>query len=153
SPAAEEIVDLRNPLLAFGLALLLPGLGHFYQRRAGKAILFMVCILGTYFYGWALGGYQDVYACWEPRAFRHYGYFAQVWVGLPAWPAMLQASVDPPPLGKTFMTPPRVLSPRDADYDPKKQDGNNDLAKWSRDLAGNFEMGGVLTMVAGLLNV
>ena len=136
---ADQVIDLKNPLLAAGLAFVLPGLGHLYQGRLGKAILFMVCILGTYFYGWAISGGKVVYACWNPDSLRHYGYFCQVWVGLPAWPAMIQATVKPP-LGPTFMVPP--------DFTNK----NNNLSDWYRNYPG-FELGSVLTMVAGLLNL
>ena len=73
-PSAEEeqIVDLRNPLLAALLALIWPGLGHLYQRRTGKGLLLMICILGTYFYGWALGDGKVTYAAWNPRSARNY---------------------------------------------------------------------------------
>ena len=55
--AAEETIeiDLRNPVLAAVLAWVWPGLGHLYQRRYGKGVLYMVCILSTWFFGLALG--------------------------------------------------------------------------------------------------
>lgn len=58
SPAAEQPIeiDLREPGRAALYAWLWPGAGHLYQRRYAKGILFMVCILGTYFFGLALGG-------------------------------------------------------------------------------------------------
>ena len=52
-PALE--IDLRDPWLAGLLAWLVPGAGHLYQRRTGKGLLFMICILSTYFFGLALG--------------------------------------------------------------------------------------------------
>ncbi|MCE9546524.1 MAG: hypothetical protein K8T25_13540 [Planctomycetia bacterium] len=142
APETAEIVDLRNPLLAALLALLWPGLGHLYQRRIGKSLLFMVCILGTYTYGWFLGGEKVVYASWNPPQMRHYGYLCQVWVGLPAWPAMVQSALGSP-LGPNFMAPPRIHT---------NSEGDNDLAIWNREYP-TFELGSVLTMVAGLLNV
>ena len=61
--AEEPIeVELREPWLALFLAWLWPGAGHFYQRRYAKAVLFMVCILGTWFFGLSLGGGHVVYA-------------------------------------------------------------------------------------------
>jgi hypothetical protein len=145
-PAAEEeqIVDLRNPLWAAFLALLWPGLGHLYQRRFPKAVLLMVCILGTYFYGWWLGGFRTTYMAIDPPAARNYGFLAQMWVGLPAWPAIIQSGKRAP-LGKDFMRPPEFRS--------SIWDGDNDLAIWYRQDSGRLEMGFVLTMIAGLLNV
>ena len=48
-------IDLRDPLVAGVLAWLWPGAGHLYQRRYAKGMLFMVCILGTFFFGLVLG--------------------------------------------------------------------------------------------------
>ena len=48
-------VDLRNPYLAALLAWLIPGAGHFYQRRRAKGALFCICILGTFLFGLGLG--------------------------------------------------------------------------------------------------
>jgi len=142
--AQEQIVDLRNPLLAAALALVWPGLGHIYQRRTGKGLLLMVCILGTYFYGWALGGGKVTYFVWNPKSLRHYGYLCQFWVGLPAWPAMIQAT-SRAPLGNNFMTPPRIHADGRATV--------TDLSIWYRQYGSRFELGGVLTMIAGLLNI
>src|SRR5690606_16735778 len=51
SSPTEPTVDLKNPMLAAGLALLVPGLGHAYQGRNFKAAIFFVCILGLFFTG------------------------------------------------------------------------------------------------------
>ena len=48
-------IDLRDPLVAGILAWIWPGAGHLYQRRYAKGVLFMVCILGTFFFGLVLG--------------------------------------------------------------------------------------------------
>ena len=49
SSSEESIyIDLRSPYLAALLAWLCPGAGHLYQRRYGKGVLFLVCILSTY---------------------------------------------------------------------------------------------------------
>ena len=55
-------IDLKDPRLAAFLAWLVPGLGHFYQGRTGKGVLFFVCILGTFVYGLYIGGGRVVYA-------------------------------------------------------------------------------------------
>ena len=51
----RETTDLKDPVLAGFLAWLIPGLGHWYQGRRGKAGLFFVCILGMFLYGSYLG--------------------------------------------------------------------------------------------------
>jgi hypothetical protein len=112
-PAAADrslLIDLRDPLLAAFLAWLIPGAGHFYQRRWGKGGLFMVCILGTFFMGLCMGQGRVVYASWRHNDER-YAYFCQLGVGLPALPALVQAlrmGSDPPraPLLHGLMAPP-----------------------------------------------
>ena len=86
---SEHRIDLKNPYLAALLAFLIPGAGHFYQRRFFKAAIYSICILGTFFYGMALGDWQVVYYRGDP-GHRPYGYFAQAMVGLPALPALVQ---------------------------------------------------------------
>jgi hypothetical protein len=106
-------VELRDPYIAACLAWLIPGLGHFYQRRWGKGGLFMVCILGTFFMGLWMGQGKVVYASWRPND-QHYAYFCQLGVGLPALPALVQAfrmGSDPPlaPLANGIMAPPLLF--------------------------------------------
>lgn len=103
-------IDLRDPFLAACLAWLIPGAGHFYQRRWGKGGLFMICILGTFFMGMWMGQGRVVYASWRHNDQR-YAYFCQLGVGLPALPALVQSmrmSSDPPkaPLFGGIMAPP-----------------------------------------------
>lgn len=49
--SADETIDLKEPGLAAFLAWLVPGLGHWYQGRTAKAILYFVCIMGLFGYG------------------------------------------------------------------------------------------------------
>jgi hypothetical protein len=149
-PPAEELIeiDLRDRPLAAALAWLIPGAGHAYQRRWGKAAVFAICILGTFFYGMYLGDGRVVYASWGPTEHqRRLPYFLQLGVGLPALPALVQASFDPPPLGD-FMRPPRFH--RVADDAGRVH--NDELAMWNLTIH-EFELGTVFTMIAGLLNV
>jgi hypothetical protein len=134
--AGGEPIDLRDPAVAAFLAWLVPGLGHFYQRRTAKGLLFMVTILGTFFYGLFLGEGHVVYASWRPED-RRLNYFAQVAVGLPALPALVQARRSVP-LWNGFMAPPQ---------------DQRELDSWHRRLHKYFELGTVYTMIAGLLNV
>jgi len=139
-------IDLRQPGLAAFWAWLWPGAGHLYQRRYAKGILFMVCILSTYFYGLALGGGHVVYASWKPPE-RRWQYFCQVGVGLPALPALVQSrrmATKRPLLFKGMMAPPR--------YEPR-MGGLDDLSQWHLQYKLLFELGTLYTMIAGLLNV
>jgi hypothetical protein len=143
-------VELRDPRLAAFLAWLVPGAGHFYQGRTGKAILFMVCILGTWLFGMYLGAGRVVYVAWRPDDIR-WAYFCQVGIGLPAVPALLQfvhsrRNPHAEPLWGGIMAPP---------LPPGRRAHNDmgDLHDWQKDLHHYFELGTVFTMIAGLLNV
>ena len=84
-------IELKNPVIAAILAFLIPGAGHFYQGRNFKAAIYCFCIMSTFFCGMALGDWKTVYYQSEPGK-RNLGYFAQVGIGLPALPALIQAS-------------------------------------------------------------
>lgn len=94
---AEPSIPLRNPKKAAFLAWLIPGLGHIYQGRVGKGILYAVCILSLYTIGFVLGEGKIVYWRWtnplnNPDKFPIY-YLGQFFVGLPAFPAMIQGTL------------------------------------------------------------
>ncbi len=86
----QRKLDLRDPTTAVILAFLVPGLGHLYQRRIFKGVLYAVCILGTFFTGLRIGHGQVVYFHWKQPENRTYAYLCQFWVGLPALPALAQ---------------------------------------------------------------
>lgn len=112
-PPPEEAgieIDLKDPAFAAFLAWLMPGLGHWYQGRRHKAIIFFVCIFGTFVYGLYLGEGRVVYASWREND-RRLPYLCQVGVGLPALPALIQARRANPiqfPIYEDFMAPPQV---------------------------------------------
>ncbi len=102
-------INFRTRELAALLAFLLPGAGHFYQGRRLKAGVYFTCILSLFFAGMVLGDWKPVYSQVvyltqrneslqmqpaERQIGSHYsyGYAAQVLVGLPALPALLQQS-------------------------------------------------------------
>jgi hypothetical protein len=175
SPAASEEmieIDLRKPAVAAVLAWLWPGAGHLYQRRYAKGLLFMVCILGTFFFGLFISGGRAVYASFHRQDFR-WQYICQLGVGAPALPALVQHQyvmageqpllplcyrdpetflivANPKPEEKPlliadgFMAPPRQ---------PVAEERVDALSAWHRELPTAFEMGTLFTMVAGLLNV
>lgn len=86
-------VNLKDPVLAAIFAFLVPGMGHFYQRRVFKGVLYCVCILGTFFGGLSIGHGQVVYFQWRQPESRTYAYLCQFWVGLPALPALAQSQL------------------------------------------------------------
>ncbi|MES2792556.1 MAG: DUF6677 family protein [Planctomycetota bacterium] len=91
-------IDLKNPILAAALAWFVPGLGHAYQGRWFKAILYSACIWSTWFCGWALGDGKVVYYNMDMKRGRWTaGYAAQVMVGSAALPAMYQTRRASPP--------------------------------------------------------
>ena len=87
-------VNLRNPVAAAALALLLPGLGHFYQRRFLKSAIFFVGIMGLFGWGMATASGHGVYVrpAFGPQASKKefIGYVAQAGVGVATWPAVVQ---------------------------------------------------------------
>jgi hypothetical protein len=146
SVVEEPPVDLRSPGWAALLAWLIPGAGHYYQRRYGKAAVFAVCVLGTYFYGLAIGGGHVVYASWNRTDFR-WQYVCQLGVGVPAMPALVQSRRvmrDKEPLFADVLAPPRQ---------PVDPNNHDHLADWHLELSWRFDLGTLYTMVAGLMNI
>lgn len=160
--SAAEGVDLRDPFLAAILAWLIPGAGHWYQRRRSKAVLFFVCIVGTFGYGLWLGEGRVVYAAWGPSPEeKRLPFLCQAGVGTAAIPAIYQAkrfgkeserneALKRAAAGKSefwdsFMVPPRL--------DMARPGVGDELDRLNKTLNRCFELGTVYTMVAGLLNV
>jgi uncharacterized protein DUF6677 len=143
SPEQETLeVELRNAPVAALLAWLWPGAGHIYQGRTGKGLLFMICILSTWFFGLALAYGHSVYASNTTIA-RQLVFGCQLGAGLPAAPALLQAAYlrnHPTPLWGGFMAPPNEV-------------GKDELSDWSFKYGAQLDMGVLYTMIAGLLNV
>ena len=140
-------IELKDPAIAAVLDWLWPGAGHIYQGRNGKAVLYMVCILGTFFFGFTIGGGRVVYASFIKED-RRLPYLCQIGVGIPALPALVQTIRmhvlgKQQPLFKGFMAPPRRFRP----------DKKDELAEWHAEYNFKFELGTLFTMVAGLLNI
>ena len=159
-PADETAldIDLKDPRLAAFLAWLVPGMGHLYQGRTGKGLLFFVCIVGTFVYGLWLGGGRVVYAS-VPSPLTRWQYFCQLGVGLPALPAIVQRERmknpnNGPLIADWFMRPPRMQG----DFRSQDESGHivhhpDELAQWNHDYGDWFELGTVFTVIAGLLNL
>lgn len=151
--AAETIeIDLHNPAVAGVMAWLWPGAGHLYQRRYAKGVLFMVCILGTYFFGLALADGHVVYASLTREDFR-WQYACQLGVGASALPALWQnhrVRRGQEPLFGGIMAPPRNVVTSPVTYYDYEHD---ELSQWHLKYHSYFELGTLYTMIAGLLNV
>jgi hypothetical protein len=91
-----------SPLAGF-LSYLVPGLGQVVQGRIGKGLLFFFCLYGLFFFGQYLGGWRNVYIYESNRPAQNAGkarvfemlldrvrFFAQFWIGVAAWPAVVQ---------------------------------------------------------------
>jgi hypothetical protein len=140
----EPAINLKNPRTAAFLAWLVPGLGHAYQGRYGKAVLYSVCILSLYFLGFFLGEGKIVYWRWvnplnNPEKFCLY-YLGQFFVGLPSLPALIQGTL------KYYGHDP-IFWNLMAEPDPNVLNGLHPR------LGKLVEIGSMYTAVAGLLNV
>jgi len=158
---AEEVVDLKDPVLAAFLAWLIPGLGHLYQGRLAKAVLFFVCIMSTFAYGVYLSSDREmgvgraVYFSWRDNDLR-LAYLCQVGVGLSALPAIVQAhrmDNNKKVWWHGFMAPPLLTGLPNIDHRENQNLDQPDLNILNRRLHRFFELGTVFTMIAGLLNI
>ncbi len=139
--ADGEPLDLRNRYLAAALAWLIPGAGHYYQRRYFKSAVFSICIFSSFILGMFMAGGRCVYASWNETE-KRWQYVLQAGIGLPAMPAAVQAwrarNSERPLWSENFMTAPQ---------------STRDLDDWNAKTASGFDMGTLYTMVAGLLNI
>ena len=174
-------VDLRNPYLAALLAWLIPGAGHFYQRRRAKGALFCICVLGTFLFGLGLGRGRVVYASFDSADFR-WQFVPQMACGAITFPALAQKALTQDGGDPMWVMCERFpgnhpneklafakITPENADQKitettlkdgfmapppgPKFAQKKDVLAMWHFDYRHDFEMGTLFTVVAGLLNL
>ncbi|MEM9353435.1 MAG: DUF6677 family protein [Planctomycetota bacterium] len=164
---ADEVIeiDLKNRWLAGALSLVVPGLGHLYQGRTGKGVLFMACVLGTFLYGLYIGGGKVVYASVPGQKPYRWQYLCQAPIGLAAAPAYLkrneaidvmrqrQSGRRDVPWVEGFMAPPSPDLSQVKDRTGNTTVQPNELAKWNIEYHPFYEVGSVYTMIAGLLNL
>ena len=168
-PAVDPPLDLKDPAVAAILAWLIPGLGHWYQGRRAKSVLYFVAIMGLFGWGVYLGGSgrplkddgrnvtigygRAVYFSWWPE--HRWPYFCQVFAGLPALPALYQAhrmDQGQRVLFGGFMAPP--LPERVARANPNGPNADQPTSHELNKLLNRyFDLATFYTMVAGLLNV
>jgi TM2 domain-containing membrane protein YozV len=145
-----------SPLGAL-LSYLVPGLGQICQGRFGKGLLFFFCLYGLFFYGMALGSWQNVYL---PDVVRQNGntsplfrfglnvynrlpFAGQFWIGVAAWPALYQYgqfddNEDTGPIFGQFERAPR---------------SEETINKLQREGNKTWDLGWVYTVIAGVLNI
>lgn len=164
--AQEEFdVDLRVPWLAGLLAWLVPGLGHWYQGRRAKAIVYAAAIWPILLAGLWMGSYweatpngdsarrllvaRNVYWSWRSGDKRLY-FVPQAAVGAVAIPAYLQArdlkDGDGGVLSTAF-APPRLPS------ESATRPNQPSAAEIAANLHSWLDAGTIFTVVAGLLNL
>jgi hypothetical protein len=134
------------------LGYLVPGLGQIYQGRVGKGILFLVCLYTLFFYGMYLGSGKNVYL-YTPRSderptvppgfiqqhLNRSHFYGQFWIGIVAWPAIIQASYPE--------NPPAFLG--DFERTPKESELNALQTNGDK----TWDLGWVYTVIAGVLNI
>jgi hypothetical protein len=150
SKSPPTVTPTYSPTPAL-LSLLVPGLGQIYQGRVGKGILFLVCIYALFFYGMALGGWRNVYIPDTSRLnnplrlsptmadlYNRPQYLGQFWVGVVAWPAIVQYNSKEPNwlLGTFQRTPPET------ELNELQTNGDK-----------TWDLGWVYTVIAGVLNI
>lgn len=164
--------DLKNPLLAGIFAWLLPGLGHFYQGRKGKAILFFCCIFPVFLLGCYIGSDKEygvarvVYCSWSQKASHRdssqqsveltenrYYFIPQACLGVAAVPALIQSNrvnkKNLEPLWGGMMAPPSQRR-----FDTEMRPGQNpSLNQLIARMGRRFDIGTIYTVIAGLMNV
>ena len=167
-----------DPLAAF-LSFLLPGLGQVLQGRIGKGLLFFFCIYALFFYGMWMGRMKNV---WLPdtrkmpdvelplvgkldglpkSVYYRMQYLGQFWVGVAAWPALVQF-VASEPLGDPkdrngFDVPlpadPDKLKPIAVLGHYMQAPSEPELGALQRADDKRWDLGWVYTVIAGVLNV
>jgi hypothetical protein len=143
-----------SPLAGF-LSYLVPGLGQVVQGRIGKGLLFFFALYFLFFYGQFLGNWRNVYIYEAQRPSQASGrnrlvemvfdrarFFAQFWIGVAAWPAIVQHL--------TF-NPLEESSPLLGTYQrrPSEEDQNTML----RNSDKTQDLGWMYTVIAGVLNI
>lgn len=86
----------KDPVVAGILAWLIPGLGHWYAGKKGKAALFAVLLISTFVVGMGLGHFRNVY--FAPIRLPSYG---QLGAGLLALVSMALVPASSAPIGSS----------------------------------------------------
>jgi hypothetical protein len=160
----------RQPsFLAGFLSYLIPGLGQITQGRTAKGLIFMVCLLGMFFAGQAMGDWKNVYlpdlargpddpvVPWANNPWRlpkilnplanlyHRWHFAgQFWIGVAAWPAIWQYNNLP--------VPAEEKNPFGHNFQRAPRD-ENEINVYLTNEDKSPDVAWVYTVIAGVLNI
>ncbi|MEO1498833.1 MAG: DUF6677 family protein [Planctomycetota bacterium] len=164
-------IELKNAGKAALLAWLVPGLGHLYQGRVAKGVIFCVSITSLFVFGFILGSAKVTYAATvdvlpSPKTFvmERWPFPCQAGIGAVAIPCLVEraryrSGAQEGLVGGAFF-PPRtgIRATTGAEITSVDNAGNtvkhpNELAKWQYDGGYYFELGTIYTVVAGLLNL
>jgi len=135
------------------LTWLLPGLGHYYQRRYPKALIFFLCIMPTFLVGCALasgpevGTARNVYWSWRSGDTRFW-WLAQAPLGvaaIPSWTQAWQLNSRQSPMFGSLMAPPQLFH--------GDQSGVPPVLDVIRQKLPHYELGNYLVVIAGLMNL
>jgi hypothetical protein len=165
-PTPSSLPRVWNPLACL-LSYLVPGLGQISQGRVGKGVLFFVCVYALFFYGTALGSgntrvgdteyritspvylpdtadKSNPYDLPRPLAnlYNRPQFLAQFWAGIASWPAIWQYvrfddHEDSDAIFGTYQRAPNTAT-------------NNAV---HTNVGRQIELGWVLTVIAGVLNI
>lgn len=138
APVAGEKARPRvDPIVPCLLAWLVPGLGHFYLGRRGRALTFFAVVLATFLLGVGSGGTASVIDGQQPLSYL--ATFDNVALG----PLDL--------LGRTWSLGSIVYRIPDEDADPHRQEVIRRMRERVR--LATFEYGSTYLLTAGLMNI
>lgn len=158
-----KTIPLKNRWLAAFLAWLCPGLGHFYQGRIAKGLIFFCTLTPLLVAGLWMGSYwggeethrlcfaKNAYFQWQPGSRRLY-FFPQALNAAVAVPAVIQAKVvqnGSLPLWNGAFAPPALSTLQSQEGRIVRPSLNAILLR----LHSWFEMGSIFVAAAGLLNL
>jgi len=158
--------------LAAILSYAVPGMGQVYQGRTAKGILYFTCLYSLFFYGMILGHWKNVWLpdCKKlpdvkvlnttlPGLAKDLNYRkefgGQFFIGVAAWPAVLQYLGTPPLPDPSNEQEKRVWKPApNALIGAYMQTPNElELNDLQRDGDKRWDLGWIYTVIAGVLNV
>lgn len=167
---ADQAFDPPHPKVGALLAWLFPGAGHLYQGRVAKGLLYMGCLVPMFLYGMFIGGGKVAFASPAPLTPSPISFVVDRWqfvcqagIGAVALPAMVERERflgrDAPLFGGWFYPPFRSsVDARKVPFESIDSEENSvlhpsELAKWQYDYGFSFELGSIVTAIAGLLNL
>ena len=159
----ERPVSLMGGFLSY----LVPGLGQICQGRVSKGLLFLVCLLGLFHLGQAMGGWMNVYIPSDnppgdergadqlnqfrtqrlqqlpSNLYQRLHYLGQFWIGMSAWPALWQYFEMPAPAKET----------RPFLHSFQRCPSETEINQFWVDSDKTPDLGWIYTVIAGVLNI